>query len=117
MTMEAMRGDVVMLAGTREVRVVESTAAAERALAGGFRPAVVLLGRELCGPGADEFARRLRSDPDRPAIPVLAVSGDGDRLRLTSLTDDPRPPATLEELSSLLEVLEELCCERLRLAG
>ena len=110
-------GDVVVLAGAREVRIVCSTAEAERELAGGFRPAVVLLGSRLCGPGADEFARRLGADPARPAIPVLAVSGDGDWLRLTSLLGDPPPPAAPEELSSLLEVLEELCVAAPRLAG
>ena len=69
--------------------------------------AVVLLGSRLCGPGAAEFARRLGADPVRPAIPVLAVSGDGDWLRLTSLSEDLRPPAELDELSSLLDVHDD----------
>jgi hypothetical protein len=118
MTMQSWNGDLVVLAGTGEVRIVESTADAERELAGGFRPAVVLVGSHLCGPGAAELARRLGADPGRPSIPVLAVSGDGDRLRLTSVSDDLPPPSTPEELSRLLEVLDGLCtAEPLRLAG
>lgn len=117
MAMDRWTSDRVVLAGADEVRIVDSTDDAERELAGGFRPAVVLLGSRLCGPGAAEFARRLGADPVRPAIPVLAVSGDGDWLRLTSLCEDLRPPAEPDELSSLLDVLEELCTEPLRLAG
>ncbi len=115
--MESWSSDVVVLAGTREVRVLDSTAEAERALAGGFLPSVVLLGAGLSGPDADEFTRRLGADPARPPIPVMAISGDGDRLRLTAVRDDLRPPATTEELACLLEVLEDLCSEPVRLAG
>lgn len=108
------RNDMVVLAGTSEIRVVESTLEAERELARGFRPAVVLLGSKICGPGAAEFARRMGADPERAAIPVLAVSGGADRIRFTALSDDLEPPTEPEALSSLLQVLEDLCAEPLR---
>jgi hypothetical protein len=114
-TIQALNGEMVLLAGTREVRIVGSTADAERELAGGFRPAVVLVGSGVCGPGVAEFARRLGAD--RPPIPVLAVSHDGEWLRLTALSEDLRPPAEEEDLSGLLEVLDQLCTEPQRLAG
>jgi hypothetical protein len=117
MTSHGLRNDVVVLAGTSEVRIVESTTAAERELASGFRPAVVLLGSEVCGPGAADFARRMGAHPDRATIPVLAVSGSADRIRLTPLNEDLEPPTEPEELCGLLQVLEDLCSEPLRLVG
>ncbi len=116
-TMDCLSSEAVVLAGAREVRVLGSTAEAERALAEGFRPALVLLGRSRCGPEGAELARKLGADPTHPAVPVLAVTGDGDWLRLTALSDDLVPPAAPEELGRLLEVLEELCSEPLRRAG
>ncbi len=112
-----LRNDVVVLAGRGEIRVVGSTLEAERELARGFRPAVVLLGSEVCGPGAVDFARRLGADPECAGIPVLAVSSGVDRIRITALDQELEPPASLEELSALLQLLEELCTEPLRMAS
>ncbi len=117
MTIEALSGETVWLAGADEIRMVGSTTEAERELAGGFRAAAVLLGSGASDAAAAELARRLSAHPDGPAIPVLAVSGDGDRLRLTCLSDVLRLPAGEEELSGLLEVLERLCAVPQRLAG
>ncbi len=112
-----LRNDVVVLAGAGEVRVVRSTLEAERELARGFRPAVVLLGSKICGDGAAEFARRLGADPERAAIPVLAILDGADRIRITPLNDDLEPPCEPEALSSLLQVLDELCAEPMRMAS
>ncbi len=102
--------DVVVLAGSGEVRVVRSTGEAECALAEGFRPAVVLLGAGLGGTARREFARRMQEHPSRAGIPVLAVSEDADRIRIRPVDDRVRfAPSRLEELSAVLEVLEELC--------
>lgn len=112
-----LRKDMVLLAGTTEVRTVRSTVEAERELASGFRPAVVLLGSDLRGAGASEFARWIRSDPDRAGIPVLVISCDAGWVRITLVDEDVRVPARPEELTSILEVLEDLCAEPFRLAG
>lgn len=112
-----LRNDVVVLAGKGEIRIVESTLEAERELARGFRPVVVLLGSEVCGPGAADFARRMGADPERAGIPVLAVSSGADRIRITALDQELGPPASLEDLSALLQLLEELCTEPLRMAS
>ncbi len=112
-----LRNDVVVLAGASEVRVVESTLEAERELASGFRPAVVLLGSKICGPGATDFARRMGADPERAAIPILAVLDGADRIRIRPLNEDLEPPTELEALSRVLQVLEDLCTEPLRLAS
>jgi hypothetical protein len=117
METRGLRRDRVVLAGAREIRTVESTAAAERELAGGFQPVAVLLGSDLCGPAAADFARRMCADPARAAIPVLAVSGDDDRMRITLVNEELDPPCRPEELDSLLQVLEEICAEPMRLAG
>jgi len=101
--------DAVVLAGTGEVRVVGSMTEAERELASGFQPAVVLLGSRLRGPAVAEFTRRMGADPQRAGIPVLAVSRDAGWIRITALRDDLEPPAELDALGNLLQVLDDLC--------
>jgi hypothetical protein len=110
--MQELRGDVVVLAGTREVRIVGSTREAESELASGFLPAVVLLGPDLRCPTAQAFAANLAAGPSRPRIPVMRLSGDADQVKLTlvSPSDDAEGPAP-EELSTILMVLEELVNE------
>ncbi len=115
--MHGLRSEVVVLARVGEIRVVRSTLEAERELAGGFRPAVVLLGSKISGSGAAEFARRMGADPERAAIPVLAVLDGADRIRITPLNEDLEPPGEPEALSSLLQVLDDLCSEPMRLAS
>ena len=110
--MRELRNDVVVLAGTREVRIVGSTLEAETELASGFRPAVVLLGPGLQKPAAQAFAASLGERPSRARIPVMRVSEDADQLRLTLMS--PREPAEYpgpEELSNIMMVLEELANE------
>ena len=111
------RDDVVVLAGTREVRVVASTTDAERELASGFRPAVVLLGSHVRGPAVAEFTRRMGADPERARIPVMAVSGEAGWIRITSLRDDLEPPTEPDALGRLLEVLDDLCTGPMLLAS
>ncbi|HET6437396.1 MAG TPA: hypothetical protein VFG59_05005 [Anaeromyxobacter sp.] len=100
---------MIVLAGTEEVRVLRSAREAEQELEGGFRPAVVLLASEPGGPTPDEFARRLEADPRRAGIPVMAVSEEADRVRLTLAGDRPDAHHEPEALCALLRVLEELC--------
>jgi len=106
--MSFLQNDMVVLAGTREVRVVRSTLEAESAMAGGFRPEVVLLGPGVHGPA--EFATAMRSHPSRARIPVLAVSGGAGPIRLTLVSQHeevayPGP----DELPGILQVLDDLC--------
>ncbi len=115
--MDGLPNDVVVLARAGEVRVVQSTLEAERELARGFRPAVVLLGSKICGAGAADFARRMGADPERAAIPVLAVLDGADRVRITPVNEDLEPPSEPEALSCLLQVLEDLCAEPMRMAS
>ncbi len=115
--MDGLPSDGVVLARAGEVRVVQSTVEAERELARGFRPAVVLLGSSISGAGAAEFARRMGADPERASIPVLAVLDGADRIRITPLNQDLEPPTEPEALSAVLEVLDDLCTEPLRLAS
>ncbi len=116
MTACGMRSEVVMLAEGGEVRFLDSAAQAERELAAGFRPAVVILGAAIRGAGATELTRRM-ADQAAPAIPVLSVSQDADRIRMTLLNDEAASPSGPEHLEVLLRTLEELCAEPARLAG
>ncbi|HYD40038.1 MAG TPA: hypothetical protein VEB43_04355 [Anaeromyxobacter sp.] len=110
--MTELGSDVVVLAGVREVRIVGSTREAESELASGFRPAVVLLGPGLQRPAAQAFAATLGARPSRPRIPVMRMSGDDDRLKLT-LVSPPEPAESPgpEELTDIMMVLDELATE------
>ncbi len=116
MTIQDLNGEVVLLARA-EIRTVGSTADAALALANGFRADVVLLGASVCDAHAAAFARERAADPARAAILVLAVSDEGDRLRLTCLSDDLCARGLDEELGGLLTLLEDLCDVPRRLAG
>ncbi len=116
MTACGLRSEVVMLADGGEVRILDSAAQAERELAAGFRPAVVILGAAIQGAGATELARRMAGQA-APAIPVLTVSQDADRIRMTLLNDEAASSSGPERLEDLLRALEELCAEPARLAG
>ncbi len=112
MTSELRGDDVVVLAGTREVRIVGSTLEAESELASGFRPAVVLMGPGVRAPACEEFAIRMGTHPSQARIPVLAVSGERDRLRLRLVSahgegEYPGP----DELADVMMVLDELASE------
>jgi hypothetical protein len=110
--MTDLRNDVVVLAGTREVRIVGSTVEAESELASGFRPAVVLMGPGVRARAREEFAVKLGNRPSQAKIPVLAVSGTADKLRLTLVstdTDAPNPDALADVMMVLDELASELC--------
>ncbi len=110
--MRDLKNDVVVLAGTREVRIVGSTREAESELESGFRPAVVLMGPGVRAPVREEFAIRMGARPSQAKIPVLAVSGSPDRLRLTlvSAHDGAEYPGP-DQLADVMMVLEELASE------
>lgn len=107
--MTDLRNDVVVLAGTREVRIVGSTVEAESELASGFRPAVVLVGPGVRVRAREELAVKMGNRPSQAKIPVLAVSGTADTLRLTLVGPDENPDP--DELADVMMVLEELASE------
>jgi hypothetical protein len=102
----------VVLAGADEVRVVGSTREAESELARGFRPAVVLLGAGVREAAGRALTREMERHPAQAAIPVLALSGDADRvrLRLVSRREDVAPPEP-DELEALLALLEDFLAD------
>jgi hypothetical protein len=103
------RCGAVVLAGPGETRVVGSPQEALRALDAGFRPAVVLLGAGPAHPEADALARRMSADRAGATIPVLAASGDGERIRLTLVSEVAPPAASIpEQLAIVLGLLDEL---------
>jgi CheY-like chemotaxis protein len=98
----------VLLAGVREVRIVGSTREAQSELARGFRPAVVVLGAGVREAAGHELTRHMERHPSQAAIPVLALSGDADRvrLRLVSRNEEVQPPGP-DQLEGLLALLED----------
>lgn len=110
--MRDLKSDVVVLAGTREVRIVGSTHEAETELESGFRPAVVLMGPGVRAPVREEFAIRMGTRPSQARIPVLAVSGSPERLRLTlvSAHEEAAYPGP-DQLADVMMVLDELASE------
>ena len=100
--------EALLLAGAREIRHARTPAEAERELASGFRPSVVLLDVGANAARREAFAERVASHPACSAIPILGISGDDERLRLTLMSDVGAlsNPSHLEEL---LRILEELC--------
>lgn len=110
--MNELPNDVVVLAGTREVRIAGSTVEAESELAAGFRPAVVLMGPGVRATAREEFAIRMGTRPSQARIPVLAVSGAPDQLRLTLVNahEEAGYPAA-DQLADVMMVLEELASE------
>lgn len=76
-----MLSDVLTMAGVDEVRGAASLDEAEQVLHGGFRPSAVILDLVLDGVGGEKLASDLKADPTRAAVPIIAVSGDPQRLR------------------------------------
>jgi hypothetical protein len=98
----------VLLAGAGGIRLARSPAEAERELASGFRPSVVLL--DTAAGRGTAYAEKVASYPACAAVPILGISGNHERLRLTLLNDvgalsDPG------HLGELLRILEELCLD------
>ena len=97
----------VLLAGAREIRRTRSADDAERELAGGFRPRVVLLDIGTDAPRGEAAARRMASLPACAAVPIVGVSGDEERIRLTML-NGAGALASASQLADLLRVIEDL---------
>jgi CheY-like chemotaxis protein len=100
--------DVLELGGAQVVGVA-SADQAWAALDGGFRPSIfvidVYLGRGTAG---DTLAREFRADPRFTGIPVVLLSGDSRKLRLSYDVADAEllKPFEMEELYS---TLSDLC--------
>lgn len=107
-TMERRRSGVVLV-GAGETRVLGSALEAQGALDAGFRPAALLLGAGVAAPAADALVRRMGADPACAAVPLLAASGGGDRIRLTLVSEVAPPrPSLPEQLAVVLRFLDEL---------
>ncbi len=100
----------LLLAGASEVRLARTPAEAERELSSGFRPSVVLLDVGANAARGEAFAERVASHPACSAVPILGVSGDEDRVRLT-LMNDVAALSNPSRLPELLRILEELCLD------
>lgn len=101
--------EALLLAGARGFKLARTPAEVERELASGFRPSAVVLDVGSNTGRGRALAEKVASHPACKDVPILKLSGDQQRLRLT-LVNDPgaslSDPARLEEL---LAVLEELC--------
>jgi CheY-like chemotaxis protein len=106
--MSMLEAHPFLLASSSGIRLANSSAEAERALASGFRPSVVLLDVRADRAGGEAFARRVAADPTYSEIPILGITGSRDRLRLT-LMNDACSLSSPSELPELLEILEEIC--------
>lgn len=102
--------EVFLLKGASEFRLARTPAEVERELARGFRPSVVLLYVGANAARGWVLAQRLASHPACSEVPILKLSGDEERLRLTLMNEDASDllsdPSQLEEV---LGILEELC--------
>ena len=105
--LEAMR-DLLELGGST-VATATSAEAADRILAGGFDPNVVVLDLRLGGGESGEaYARRLRAE--HPSLPIVAMSGDVGKLRRLRADVDAAVSKPFRP-ERLLELLSELCAD------
>lgn len=102
--------EALLVDSAREIRLARTPAEAERELAGGFRPSVVLLDAGASAARREAFARRVASHPACSAVPILEVSCDDERLRLT-LLNEPEVLWSPRRLEELIRILEELCLD------
>ncbi len=100
----------LLLAGASEIRLARTPAEVERELASGFRPSVVLLDMGANAARGEAFAERVASHPACAAIPILGISGDDERVRLT-LMNDVDALSNPSHLPELLRILEDLCLD------
>ncbi len=101
------RHDHLLLAGAREIRRARSAAEAERELARGFEPRVVLLEIGANAPRGEAVARRMASHPACAAVPIVGISGDEQRLHLT-LLNGAAAFSSSSQLADLMRVIEDL---------
>jgi hypothetical protein len=110
------RCGAVVLAGASGSQVVGSAQEAQRALDAGFRPAVVLFGAGVEGPAVSALARRMGTGHAGSPVPVLAASGDADRIRLTLVSEGAPPACPIpEQLAIVLGLIDELTVEAAQL--
>ncbi len=100
----------LLLAGASEVRLARTPAEAERELSSGFRPSVVLLDVGSNAARGEACAERVASHPACSAVPILGISGDDERVRLT-LMNHVDALSNPSHLAELLRILEELCLD------
>ncbi len=101
--------ETLLLAGARGFKLARTPAEVERELASGFRPSAVVLDVGSNAVRGRALAEKVASHPACKDVPILKLSGDQERLRLTLMNDLGAllsDPARLEEL---LGILEELC--------
>ncbi len=105
--LETMR-DVLELGGST-VATAPSAEEADRILAAGFDPSVVVLDVRLGGgESGEDWARRIRAA--HPSLPIVIMSGDVRELR--RLRDDVDAALSKPfQPDRLLEILSELCGE------
>ncbi len=72
--------DVLAISGVGDVRCATSIAGAQAVLEQGFSPTAIILDLVLEGPQGETFAADLKGDPARAGVPIIAVSGDPQRL-------------------------------------
>lgn len=107
-TLDSLK-DVLAFSGAKEIRLAVSIEEAERLLRSGFSPSIVLLNLCLGGTCGEDFARRLRSDAAYRTVPLVAISGNVVRLRLSRTNDcidcGLQKPFDVDELLGTLEEL------------
>ena len=100
--------DVLLLEGVAEVRVAVSIVEAERILADGFMPSVVLVDLQLDGERGETLITKLRASPTHGAVPIVALSGDYRSLRQLGTTVDRgilKPP----DVDDLIAAIRAVC--------
>jgi two-component system OmpR family response regulator len=80
--------DVLLLEGVAEVQVAASIPEAERILADGFKPSVVVVDLQLDGERGETLIAKLRARPTSRAVPIVALSGNHISLRQLGTTVD-----------------------------
>lgn len=106
-TRDSLR-QVLLLAGVAEVQSATSVEEAEQILHAGFKPSVFILDLLLDGDRGETFAASLKADPAHAATPIVAVSGDYQRLHALGSKFERGflKPVDPEEL---VDALDELC--------
>ena len=70
-----------------QVQVAASIPEAERILADGFKPSVVVVDLQLDGERGETLIAKMRARPASRAVPIVALSGDHISLRRLATVD------------------------------
>jgi CheY-like chemotaxis protein len=104
--------DLIEIAGATAATAT-SPEEADRVLAQGFEPSVILVDVRLGrGERGDELAHRMRADPRFAGVPIILMSGDIHELR--RVADQVGADATVEkpfDVDRLFEMLSDMCGE------